>query len=790
MSLQDIASKLTDKLQAQVCSAGIWKYDENHKKVPKRVTTYPSKWIEGTNLLQVFLTKDTPLVCIDADGIALDELEELYPSIVSTFTTQTTRSDKRHFWFKRSEQLPITRMKMAQYDIISSGFMFEGHSIPGQEAEWQIVNDAPLQELTQEEIDYIVSHRPEASKRIGSANHSMFIDAAMHAGVKLAIKNGRIDAPSVKEKDALMKKKEWKKLALSLMNEQDRSAQKASKARIELPELSYMTFNTIAYKLSYNALIAHEDRDKFLELLISDYYGKALNSVATRTALAQMLCNLPRHESMEDRLAESESLQTDMEHTIINGYGLIKYIDNRNIYFMEINMSTMKPRRAGKNDDPSLSLQTLAQLRGLSKEDVAGIPQVKILTDPFGPRVSYCDDSDIDTLNLAEHSTYYERALPVSKLPDNVVTRVITSYMGTGRDREFYLHWLAHAMFGKRAPQTVPMLVTDKMTEGATGKTTLAQAIPTRLITMSNTIEVSSTDSGYGDAMVGKRLSIFNDVPRLTTQQWQTLHGVIRDRTTAGARRQDNMKYGSFAVTSAALAFTWSSNWIPGIDEHDRRLWYALPHNVAPYGKQPRLSDEDSRALNLLFENSSIEHHSDELQDLANHLLHLYKNEKTKYYHELFTEAPHTVGRDIALKSDKNYSEQILSSIKEGPESLVDILGIDEFIINSLKFIAFQYQPQGQYITLPWEFLADLLYQLHGSDSEKKHKKAQVASALQLDTKAFCNQSASTTKYKDRQLLVKAGIDPDIADYSQQQLKLPMSDTVYSKYINYLKEIQ
>ena len=132
--------------------------------------------------------------------------------------------------------------------------------------------------------------------------------------------------------------------------------------------------------------------------------------------------------------------------------------------------------------------------------------------------------------------------------------------------------------------------------------------------------------------MVGKRLAAFNDVPKLSKIQWQTIHGVIRDRTTAGARRQDNMKYGSFAVTSGSLAFTWSSNWIPPIDEHDRRLWYVLPHNVEPYGSEPRLSTEDARAVNILFENSAIDKYSEELQALANYLLYLYTEEKMKYY--------------------------------------------------------------------------------------------------------------------------------------------------------------
>ncbi len=795
MSLQKTAKLLTERLGTEVCSAGVWRYNDVGKKIPVKTVTYPSKWVAKSNLLQLFLTKESQLLCIDADGIALEELKVLYPSIASTFATKTTNDIKRHFWFKttKEQHLPINRLYKGttklDYDILTNGFVFEGHSLPNQASAWEIVNDAPLASLTQSEVDYILSLTASTSTT-STTQHSMFVDSKASTIIKLIIHNKKIDTVDTKEKDAVLKKKDWNKLCLALNNEHYRSENKSSKKRLQLPSLSYMDFNTIAYKLSYNALIAHDTRDLILSMLLRDYYNIDPNSNTTQAYLAQMLSNLPRHDALEDRLIESGTLREDMQHTIIDGYGLIKYIDNKSVYFMELHTDTMKPRRMGKHDDPSMSQATVAQLRGLTKEDIAFIPLVKILTDPFGPRVTYCAYSDLDTLNLAEHSTYYERAVPQPTLQDNFITRLITSYMGQTQDRNIYLHWLAHCMFGDRAPQTVPMLVTSKSVEGSTGKSTLAQAIPTRLITMCNTITVDSSNSGYGDTMVGKRLSIFNDVPPLQHAHWDSLHGIIRDRTTGGARRMDNMKYGSFAVTSAAMAFAWSSNWIPSVNSHDRRLWFVLPHNIEEYGTEPRLTEADARLVNELFEHQALEYYSSELQALSNYLLYLYTEHKSLYHTELYVQAPRGLGHAIALKNDKTYSEQLIPAICEGPGALVDILGASDNVNDCIRFMLLQYHPN-KYITLPWEFMADLLYILHGEEGEKKNTKAAVVKSLHIENESFDNRGLTTLQYQDRQLLIKSGLNPDLADYAAQQLKLFVTDEVIQSYKDYLnKEIQ
>jgi hypothetical protein len=774
-----LAEQLATITNTKWDSAGSWYYNDKGKKVAKIADPDNTPVKKHTNLLKTQL--DNKLIVLDADGCDLSLLEKLFPSIAKTFTTQTTAPTKRHFYFKANHAIRPTRTTGLDadgpYDIISSGIMFEGHSLKGQEVEWKIVNDAPIAELTPSEIEKI-QLVVKSSKHTSQGKGAFFINKDMKASVDMACRVDKLEDMSTKE---------WNKMARLVMPMAWVEDHRKSRKRLELPDLNHLTINSIAYKLSYNAGIPTEMRDKFLDKLLSEYYGIDTASTETIRRLdKQILPNLPVHGDLVSELYNVEEFVDMLRPTEVDGWGVVKYIENKDVYFMEISTVTLKPRRRGRYDVPAMTFTTLAQLRGYSKDDLALIPLVKVIDDPFSEPVQLDLENEIDTINLAINTSYYEQAIPVAEMPDNPITRLVTSYFGVEWS-DLYYHWLANAMYNSRAPQTVPVLVSPKEDEGATGKSSLAQALPTRLIHATGTIDPDSTEKGWGDVVSGKRLLCLNDVKNLKADKLKSLQAFIRDRTTGGARRHDNMKYGGFQASTATVAFSFSANWVPSIDEHDRRFWYVLPDSLYN-AKGSKLSLEDSAQINQWFEHTPLETHIEEVQEIANYLLYIYKEYYTgKEYHKnffyLYNEAPHTKGRQMALRQQKTYSEMLIPAIKQGPKALQDIMGDD--VGDFIPFIAMQWY--GGYVGLPWDFLAVMQGKFH-PDRVQKMTKAGLANSLQIETEKFTTLGKNYLNYKNPLMLATFGLDEDYGNFTQQQIKLPVSEEVHNEYVKWVNE--
>jgi hypothetical protein len=490
---------------------------------------------------------------------------------------------------------------------------------------------------------------------------------------------------------------------------------------------------------------------------------------------------------MIEAMVEADEFTDLLTPTAENGWGLVKYIDNRELHFMELNLTTLKPRHSGRNSAPAMNASTISQLRGYSKEDFQMIPLVKVVNDPFSGPIGLDLEAEMDTVNLSLNSEYYDKAVPLSTQPTNAITRLITSYFGTDQE-ELYYHWLANAMYNSRAPQTVPVLVSPKEDAGATGKSSLAQALPTRLIYATGTIDPESTEKGWGDVVDGKRLLCLNDVkPMKSRDKLASLQAFIRDRTTGGARRHDNMKGMAFKTSSSTVAFSFSANWVPSIDEHDRRFWYVLPASI--YAHSQPLSTEDSSLINQWFEHTPLDSHIDAVQEIANYLLYIYKEHYTgSTYHKnfvlLYNTAPHTMGREMALKQKKTYSEQLLPAIRKGPQALEDLLGSD--IDDVVRFVAMQYYKE--YISLPWDFIATIQARLH-HDGEVKTTKTSLAAAIQVEPEKFTNTGKNFLSFKNPIMLATYELDESYGDFTQQQLKIPMTEIVYKLYIKRIEHM-
>lgn len=770
----EIKKLLESKLQLDFNSAGNIAYIDGKKKftIP-HTDNHPID--EDTNVLKAQL--DNKYLIIDSDESDLDTLEDMYPSIVNTFATQTTSETKRHFYFKCPSTIKnVRKIKLqanGEYDILTTGIIFEGHSITGQEAEWRVVNDTSPIELSPTEILHLsnLSNTSSSSK----LPRVYFMDEKVGKIVREAVINDRLPTT----------RKDMKDLIMGLTNQDYQNEIKASKAKnIPFPEFGHMVINTMAYKLSYNMAVSHLERDAILDIILRDVYDIDSDSTLTDKHLRKsILATLPRHEALKQPI-EYDNFRDMLLPTIMNGYGMVKFIDNGEIKFLEIDEHTFKPRNMGRYDNAVLSQNTVLSLRQYSKEDLQLIPLVKVVVNPFQSSIWFEGSSNIDIINLAQHSRYYEEAVPVEEIPDNVITRLVYSYFGS-KYQDFYYHWLAHCMYHTRAPQTMPMLVSPSEDRGSTGKSSLAQAIPQRLIFSASTADPQQTESGWGDSTAGRKLVCFNDMKEMHKAKWGAVHAFAKDHSTSGARRMENMKFGGFTLTSHSNAFSFSANWVPPIDEHDRRLWYVFPQSL--YGDTGFLDEDDVYTLNHMLEHSQLDDYHTELQDVANYLKYLYEYDRERYNTELYISAPQTEYRDIALKQQKTYSESLIPSIAGGPEQLENLVG-DTHIEFYCKIIILQFYIDK--VCLPWNLLAHMLHNFN-EDGNFKNRKAQVAAVLKIDVSKFANQSSKFKRYLEPEHIAGFSQDEkDIIDtFTQQMLPISMSGDILDKYIDYLEEL-
>ena len=339
-------------------------------------------------------------------------------------------------------------------------------------------------------------------------------------------------------------------------------------------------------------------------------------------------------------------------------------------------------------------------------------------------------------------------------------------------------------MYGDRPPQTVLALVSPPKIPGGTGKSSLAQALVTRLVYASHTVSLEGS-SAWGNSVYGKRVVIFNDANKLADGKWAEVYSFIRDRTTGGARRQDNMKYGAHVVSENTVAFTYSSNDIPAVQDHDRRFLVILPQQI--YGAQepntkPKntefLSAEDAHTISMWFEHTKLDEPIDEVQQLANYLLYLYREEKDKYFQELYNKAPDTLGLRMAIQSTHTYSESIPLAIGDGPDMLETLIG-EEDTEHIMSFITLQ--TEGHTTYLPWKFLAKLLHRINPTHEEKT-SVSKLANAMKLETEDFKPRGELHLKFKSEEERNKYNLPDEYGKYAKAMLAVQLKPGKAEEY--------
>jgi len=552
-----------------------------------------------------------------------------------------------------------------------------------------------------------------------------------------------------------------------------------------------MNVNTMMYKLTYSGM-GYEQRDSFINRLLINEYGIDPNSQLSKKHMLSFQSTLPQLMPLTQILATNTLSEIVKQTALSPNWGILKTIDGSGSRtFMEVDIITLEPRALGADGYMFFGKDVLKDKyssdtdEGFTVEDlISTLPEVKLVKEPFLPHTYYDHTVQIDCLNMVARTEYYKQSVPDSHEPDNLIMSAIKSYYGS--HYLLYMHFLAMSMYGDNPPSMFPVCYTAGNIQGGTGKTTVAGHIPTRLIGSAKSPKVSVDKSDF-DVEEGVSLLLHNDVTDKV--QWLKIYVEARNDMTGGLRNISNPKYGKQANTESAVGKMASMNFIPAMDELDRRCWPMCPQHLE--GKTQPLTEEQGNRLRWMMEGTKLTHLHEELQTVANHLRYLWEDEleRAKYHRELTGFAPRTQYFEECSRVGKTHSAQLESLIKSGPEA------IETHIIESsvgdmvqlYRFLVYQYQHNPRdYVSLPWEWLAQALK--HISNRDEVHTKvSDLALALKHEsTSAFGFKGANTVLYRNDNL-TKLDMPESWQDWKTSgHIKIPMDKNVVSKYEMYI----
>lgn len=630
--------------------AGIWKLTSEGKKpeVAFRVDGLEIENYPKDNMFKLRID-ETPYMVIDIDGGDVGELYQNIPSLMNTLTTTTTREDKLHIYIQRPEEFPVTRIIAAlpNIDILSNGIVFEGHCYDHNPL-YDIENDN-IVSLNANEITYLMGLVPVGTKSSTNSEATRRYNVGEKTLVEEYL-NGTL-------KD---ERKLWK--ALTPIQEHKRG-----KTNYEAPELAYDTFNTIAFYLALNTCIKHEVVISFLEKLLVQQYELSLNSSETQQRLyKQIIPTLPINE-IDDFNDNFDSHIAKAPVSRDGRFKLLATVDNGKLKYVNIDKYTYIPQAI--NGGVIREKSAVQYLYPLVQAEMwqAGVAEsmVELTADPYLPQRSYDFDRHVFILSTLRPSEYIINIGSRDSVPDNVITRAIKGIFKTTKEatctvdpEDFYYHWLSHILFSTRQIVTILSLSTDASVRGGTGKSTFASKLPMHILPLGTAFKIDEGTSGWGDAFADAKLTAFDDLSE--SKDWTKIYGSMKRETSEGPKKA-NMKGKGTKIQTKSSCLSVSSNFIPKIDETDRRFFIWSPTE--------KLDKTEGRLLSNIM--GDFDNYHVEIQEIADYCNYIYSTQKDKYYNELYIEAPNTSFNNNA-KIDGTSSGKLLSMIKHGPEALFD----------------------------------------------------------------------------------------------------------------------
>ena len=774
ISREEAINLIEDKIGYTLHPAGIhrWNSDKQKKEDVKLGIPFGSEWKDsyttGKLNLDYKSSKFSKLIILDIDGdksfkfnddstISFKVNSKEY-TLPLTAYTQTTKPGNYHFYYNSpiidTAKLPsrLTGVIKEDVDVLATGVVFEWHSFSPHN-EWHFdhnVVDAPREWI--EDMASISSAKKYDQALTLVPSHAR----ANIVKEFLKLDNFYFEGQGKQKRLNTFFKLVFPKEYIPL------NAKKEKTKNVILWsdfKFSYDLMNKIAVKLTTTAqLDTYKHTIPVLHKITHALLGNKYNEDYTNKILTRnILIGLPEHAAItnydDDEVVTLEEALDKQSKRV----KLVRTIENSAIKYVEVDSITLKPilsegtfdstdkrniyitKQAAEAKHPEFLSQ---REDGKMGWDDSLLPWVTITNNIYKPR-SYIDDNNNDNivLNTYEPSQYYQNAVPVPEIPNNVYTRAIAASLGTvdseGRsilyDREtdapinvieYYHRWMARAMFSNMPPKIKLWMAALGSQEGGAGKSMAGIDFPAKV--MGNVVVQQTKQNminGWGDNVVNARVVSLEDLERLNQGEFDMLYGLLK-RMGGNASVRLNMKGNKYVDVKLKIGMTLSSNWRPSLPQSDR--WIVALEPAWLHGFNNNISAEDIADLSGRL---TLDEFDQDAQDVVNYWRYLYENETEEWKLRLNTFAPVSTYRKLWVGASQHNVKSIVSALPH-PDILTSMFKLDRDVpLDHIAFMVANYNEKTQTTAIPWmwfEKIAETVASNSGIEWSKKGLEHQL----------------------------------------------------------------
>jgi len=509
-------------------------------------------------------------------------------------------------------------------------------------------------------------------------------------------------------------------------------------------QLNYTTINSIAVKLTTTSELGFIEHTLPMLNLVIKLLGGNPNSDYSKGILhKQILPSLPQHSPIiaicpNKDLRDFEELVAEQPNTKTPVFAVI---ENGTIKYMQVSRTSYEPIE--HSDGYFFDLSTAKRL---NRERITynndgkpsgwddNIPLVYYTDDPRKEAFFY-DIDDRIVFNLYRRTDYYKRATPSPTFDEsNIIYKLLHSSVDS-EYRDLVMRYHAALVFDDRAPIMVLWMASLKTDKGGTGKSIITVDLVSRLLgSAAPVISASTLNSDWGDVMIGARALSLEDLPVLSSREFNDLYAKIKQSTSASEKKL-NMKGKSFKTQRIDISITGSSNERLSLHPSDRRFLCLEPAHLREHSTNKALTNKEAIRLEDFRTSRKYE---PELQEYANYLLYLAQKPLTpEMKTHLYIAPPETRYRAKWVEKAQTNTANLIDWIRK-PQSLVDALRINdmniEHIIELLSLVPKSFNPATSKFALPWNWFQEILPYIQSEKYEEvKYSKLAVAQMLGID---------------------------------------------------------
>lgn len=785
MKMVDVVELFKDELNLNITPGGKFEYIDGVKKAvdSKRIDNLSWTDYRDDNMGRLFLKHD--YLVVDIDGSFSHETENTLElttgiSLPITFYTVTSNPSKIHAYYKYPKHLKLpnrTKSKVApSIDTFTYGTIFEGHPSGHYAINAHDIGELPDNHLFIQTLLELPSNYFTSTSEIYPLSNPPLYNAVEQY---------------MKPNFLALRKGQRNKVIKLLLPKAYHPSKGEHPDLIHLP-VSYSLINDMATKLSSVAELSTEALREFLVTYIErhgldpDFNNSQLDNLILGTLPSRNAIELP---NVNDALSIQEMMDGQKSQTPIFKCSLPGA--KASLGYIRMSKLTMEP--VAFNDhyflDKSLT-SSLNPERNIYREDgqIAGwddnVPLVEVVNDPYEPTIFYRDEFPV--INIALRSDYLKMAAPIQSqyIDDNIFMKLFRSVI-PNEYLDYVLHYYHTVIWAQTPPITVMWMATGKNVQGGTGKSLITLTIFSMiLLSAGDRITVTQLVKGWGDTILGKRLSSLEDMEELGKQEWEKAHAAIKQLFSASYSTVD-MKYGSISSQIIRTALTGSSNSIPKLEEHDRRFFCLQPAQLDSDLPNEPLSDEDADHLDDIVKSRQ---YSEELQEFVNYLYYMHQQPMPPEIKTgLYVRAPITKYRQRWIVDHKTHSGRIIS-LMNSPKDLMEIVNFkhddayhNDFVDLLIYIVAVHRSDTGK-VALSWEWFRYFLVFVSSADNILHTSKASVASALELED----GFAANTGLYKVYP--VPDTVAPRLRNMKDSGLLIPISPQSIEEYKDIIEE--